>query len=115
MSSNKTGSMRPGFTPESREQQLVGLAVDLTEKKIRDGTATSQMICHYLELGSTTQQIKKDILEEQRKLIIAKTEAIQSEQKVEELYKDAIAAMKNYSGNGSCVDNEDEDNTQYYD
>lgn len=63
-----------------------------------DGTASSQVITHYLKLGSTKERLEKQIMEEQKKLLEAKTEAIQSAKRVEELYANALNAMKNYSG-----------------
>ncbi len=93
-------SIRPALTPEARENQLISLAVDLAEKQLLDGTASSQVITHYLKLGSTKERIEQEILKEQKKLITAKTEALQSAKKIEALYADAIAAMRRYSGNG---------------
>ena len=88
----------PATTPEARENQLIALAVDLAEKQLSEGTASSQVITHYLKLGSTTERIEKEILEQQKELIQAKTEAIKSAKKVEELYKNALDAMRSYSG-----------------
>ena len=88
--------MRPALTPEARENQ----AVDLAEQQLRDGTASSQVITHYLKLGSTREKIEKEIMEKQKELISAKTESIQSAKRIEALYCDAIAAMKRYGGHG---------------
>jgi hypothetical protein len=90
---------RPATTPEARENQLIALAVDLAEKQLIEGTATSQVITHYLKLGSTKEKLEKDILKQQRELLEAKTEALKSAKRVEELYADALDAMKHYSGN----------------
>lgn len=90
--------MRPASTPEARENQLIYLATELAEKQLREGTASSQVITHYLKLGSSRDRIEKEILEEQKKLYSAKTEALQSAKRIEELYTDAISAMKSYSG-----------------
>ena len=95
---------RPAISPEARENQLISLAVDLAEQQLRDGTASSQVITHYLKLGSTKERIEKEILEKQKELISAKTDAIQSAKRVEELYADAISAMRRYSGNGGSDD-----------
>lgn len=91
----------PATTPEARENQMISLAVDLAEKQLSEGTASAQVISHYLKLGSTNARIEKEILHHQKELIKAKTEAIQSAKKVEELYKNALDAMKSYSGRGS--------------
>ena len=96
--------MRPALTPEAREKQLISLANDLAEKQLREGTASSQVITHYLKLGSTKERLEKEKLEEENKLLKARTEALQSAKRVEELYADAIAAMKRYSGNGGSSD-----------
>lgn len=89
----------PATTPEARENQLISLAVDLAEKQLSEGTASSQVIAHFLKLGSTKERIEKEILESQKELIVAKTEAMKSAKRVEELYSNALNAMKSYSGN----------------
>ena len=90
---------RPGLTPESRENQLISLAIDLAEKQLKEGSASSQVISHFLKLGSTTSMMEKVILEKNIDLITAKTDALKSGKLVEELYTKALAAMKSYSGN----------------
>lgn len=97
---------RPATTIEGRENQLIDLAVDLAEKQLREGTASAQVITHYLKLASTRERIEKDILEEQKKLLMAKTDAIKSQKRVEELYENALNAMRIYSGNGGPSDEE---------
>lgn len=92
--------MRPALSPEARENQLISLATDLAEQQLREGTASSQVITHYLKLGSTKEKIEKEILEQQKELISAKTEALKSAKRVEELYADAISAMRKYNGQG---------------
>lgn len=88
----------PAKTVEGRENQLIALAVDLAERQLLDGSASSQVISHYLKLGSTKERLEKEILVHQKDLLVAKTESIQSAKKVEELYKNALDAMKNYGG-----------------
>ena len=94
----------PAKTPEARENQLVALAVDLAEAQLSKGTASSQVIAHFLKIGSTKDRIEKEILEKQKELIQAKTDAIQSAKKVEELYANALSAMRTYSGQGDMND-----------
>ena len=98
--SDEIREIRPALTPEARENQLISLAVDLAEKQLQEGTASSQVITHYLKLGSTKERIEKEILQEQKKLITAKTENLQSAKRIEELYKKAMDAMSLYSGHG---------------
>lgn len=106
-SSSSTPKIRPALSPEARENQLISLAVDLAEKQLQEGTASSQVITHYLKLGSTKEKIEKEILEKQKELITAKTEALRAAERNEELYKQAIKAMQVYSGNGDPDDYSD--------
>lgn len=92
--------MRPALTPEARENQLVSLAVDLAEKQLREGTASSQVITHYLKLGSTKEKIEKEILEKQKELIEAKTQTLKMAERTDELYANALKAFRGYSGHG---------------
>ena len=99
---------RKASTPEAREDQLIALAVDLAEQQLRDGTASAQVISHFLKLGSTKDRLEKEILSEQKKLIKAKTEALESAKHAEELYTQAIKAMHIYSGASSEEDENDQ-------
>jgi hypothetical protein len=103
-SSEKSRKLRPALSPEARENQLISLAVDLAEKQLQEGTASSQVITHYLKLGSTKEKIEKEILEKQKELIEAKTQSLQSAQRIEELYTNALNAMRNYSAQGGSDD-----------
>ena len=96
-----TKKIRPALTPEARENQLIYLATELAEQQLRDGTASSQVITHYLKLGSSKEKIEKEILEKQKDLLVAKTEALQSSKRIEELYANAITAMRTYGGHDS--------------
>lgn len=100
--------IRPAISPEAREKQMISLAVDLAEQQLMDGTASSQVITHFLKLGTQKERIEQEILEKQKELITAKTEALQSQKRVEELYADALTAMRSYQG-VTAVDEEDED------
>jgi hypothetical protein len=93
----KTKSL-PALDPESRENQLISLAVNLAEEKLRDGTASNQLIVHYLKLGSTKERLEKEKLEAENKLLKAKTETLESSKRSEELYAEAIKAITHYSG-----------------
>lgn len=97
-SDSKKNKMRPALTPEARENQMIFLATELAEQQLRDGTASSQVITHYLKLGSSKEKLERDILKEQKKLITARTEALESSKRIEELYENAITAMREYSG-----------------
>lgn len=95
-----TKPLRPAATPEAREAQMVSLAYDLVEKRLREGTATSQETTHFLKLGSKRAQLEMELLEKQAELAAAKAESVKAMQHSEELFDKAIAAMKRYSGHG---------------
>lgn len=96
----QTRKPRPATTPEDRENQMIAYAVDLAEKQLRAGTASSQVITHFLKLGSTREQLEKTRIEQENLLIKAKIEALESSKNVAELYGEALKAMRTYSGNG---------------
>lgn len=100
----------PASTPEARENQLIALAYDLVEQRLLDGTATSQETTHFLKRASTKEKerIEMEILERQKELITAKTEALQSAKHMEELYNNAVEAMKRYSGHSDEEDSSDD-------
>ena len=90
--------MRPAVNPEARENQLINLAINVAEEQLRNGTASAQVITHYLKLGSTKERLEKEILELQKELVKAKTEALKSSEDVKELYTKALEAFKSYGG-----------------
>lgn len=96
--------IRPGTSPEARENQLIALAYDVAEERLRNGTATSQEVVHFLRLGSMKERKELELMEKKNELMTAKTEALQSAKKVEELYANAINAFKSYR---SSSDGED--------
>lgn len=90
--------LRPKFSEEAEEQQLISLAVERAKEQLQNGTASSQVICHFLKLGSSQAKLEKKILEVQHENIVAKTEMIKAVQRNEELFKNALSAIKTYSG-----------------
>ena len=103
----QTISKRPSLTPEAKENKMIALAMDLAEKQLREGTASSQVIAHFLKLGSSKEKLEQEILEKQTELLQAKTENLKSSKHVEELYNNALKAMRVYSG--SDEENEEQD------
>lgn len=99
--------LRPALTPEARENQLISLAYDLAEKQLLEGTASSQVITQFLKLGSIKERRELEKLEQENKLLIAKTEALESAKKMEGLYEEALQAFKTYSGSGGGSDDSD--------
>ena len=103
-SSESSRKMRPALSPEARENQMISLAMDLAEQQLRDGTASSQLITEFVKRGAIKSRIEQEILEKQKELIEAKTQTLQSAQRVEELYSNALNAMKKYSGQDDSDD-----------
>ena len=90
--------IRPALTPEARENQMISLAEDLAEKQLLEGTASAQVITHYLKLGTTKARLELEREKKEIAMIEAKTENLQSAKRMEELYSEALNAMRNYSG-----------------
>lgn len=107
-----TKEMRPALTPEGREKQLIALAVDLVEQRLRDGTASSQETTHFLKLASQKAKLENERAAAELELMKAKTQAIKDQADMKILYKEAIDAMKLYSGHASD-EVEDEEYDRY--
>lgn len=88
----------PATTSERRENQMIALAMDLAEEQLRNGTATSQVVTHYLKLATTREQLEKEKLRQENEHLKAKTLSMASNQNVEQLYSEAIKAFRGYSG-----------------
>lgn len=91
---------RPALDPEARENQMIALAVDLAEQQLRNGTASSQVITHFLKLGTTKAELEKEKLKKENKLMEAKTKAIESAEEMKTIAENAIKAMTIYQGHG---------------
>lgn len=98
----------PAKSLEARENQLIELAVEVAEEQMRNGTASAQVITHFLKLGTTRAALEKEKLERENNLLRAKAEHIDSMDKIEGLYNDAIKAMKHYSGSDFNNDYDEE-------
>lgn len=99
---------RPALSPEAREQQMIGYAVDLAEKQLLDGTASSQVITHFLKLGTAKYELEKEKLKQENKMMEAKTKAIESSEEIKVLYENALKAMRGYAGQDEEYDEEDD-------
>lgn len=104
MAKSREPTQRSATTPEARENQLIALAINLAEKQLREGTASSQVITHYLKLGSTKERLEKELMAKQKDFVEAKTESIrtakESEENLAKMYSEVVEAMQLYSGNG---------------
>lgn len=106
-SSDSMKRRRPALSPEAEEDEMIALAVARAKEQLIDGTASSQIIVHYLKMASTEERIKREILEKQKDLIEAKTHSIQSTARSEEIAKKALDAFRHYSGHGGDDEYED--------
>ena len=102
--SGKTRKLRPALSPEAQESRMISLAMDLAEQQLLDGTASSQVITHFLRIGSLEYEKKIEKLEKENELLRAKADALDSVQRQEKVYQDAIDAMRQYSGVGEVYD-----------
>jgi hypothetical protein len=102
----------PATTPEARENQLISAAVDLAERQLGDGTASAQVITHYLKLGSSRERLEQERLSRENVLLEAKAEAMASAKHIEVLYSQAMVAFRGYQGE-PILEGEVEDD--YYD
>jgi len=91
--------MRPALTPEARENQMISLAMDLVEQRLRDGTASSQETTHFLKLATVERQLEKEKLITENKLLQAKIDNLESQSTQAGLYAEALKAFSTYSGN----------------
>lgn len=95
---------RPATSPEARENQLISYAMDLAEQRLLDGTASSQEVVHFLRLGTQREKLEREKLRAETSLVVAKEESLKSQDHLEELYTNAMAALKGYSASGSDDD-----------
>lgn len=100
---------RPATTPEAREHELVSMAMKLAEKQIKAGTASSQVITHFLKAGSLREQLEQERITHENELLRVKKEALESQQRVEEMYVEALNAMRTYTGQAPAEDVEDDE------
>ena len=96
--------LRPGLTPESEENQAIALAMNLAKKQLQDGTASSQVITHFLKLGTAKYELEKEKLAIENQLTAAKKESIEKQAHSDELYQEALRAFASYSGHGDPDD-----------
>lgn len=89
---------RPAQSPEAEEMRLISSAYALAQKQLDEGTASSQVISYFLNLGSQKAKLERELLKDQQKLMKAKTEALESTKRMDELFRDAAKALRTYGG-----------------
>lgn len=102
-------SITPAMTPEDQEDQLISLAVDLAVKRLREGTASNQLVSEIIKLGTTKERLAKEKLQRENEMLRAKTEAIEASRRNGEMYAEALKAMREYAGVQAIEDDYDEE------
>lgn len=100
---------KPATTPEARENEMIALAHDLAEEQIRGGSASSQVITHFLKLGSSRERLEQERIAHENELMEVKKQQIEGQARVEELYLKAMSAMQSYSGNEPETSDDDDE------
>lgn len=77
---------------------MISLAEKLAEQQLRDGSASAQVITHYLKLGSSRETLEQKRLEGEVELQKAKIESLASTQRLEAMYMKAMDAFRGYQG-----------------
>lgn len=98
----------PARTPQAKENQMINLAFSLAEKKLREGTASSQLITHFLKLATVREELENEKLRSDLEVASAKIRRMESQTTGEELYKKALDAFRTYSGTKTMEDDDDE-------
>lgn len=101
---NPRPKLKPALTPESRENQMAALAMDLVEQRLRDGTASSQETTHFLKLVSSKAKLENERLRLENELVAAKTKALANAEEIKVLYEEALKAMRRYGGHDDSDD-----------
>lgn len=99
-SPNPKPKLRPALNPDARENQMIALAMDLVEQRLRDGTASSQETTHFLKLASPKNKLEQERLKLENELVAAKTKALANAEEIKVLYEEALKAMRRYGGHG---------------
>ena len=105
-------SITPAMSPEDQEDQLVTLAVDLAMRRLKEGTASNQLVAEIIKMGTQKERLAREKLQRENDMLKVKTEAIEASKRNSELYADAIKAFRQYSGHVS-FDDEDEYEEDY--
>ena len=106
----------PALSPEAREQELINDALNLAAKQMREGTASSQVITHFLKLGTERERTERELLKLNKELVKAKTEALEASRRNQEMFENAIRAMGVYNGDEEDDEYDDDDyEDDYYD
>ena len=93
----------PATTPEARENQLIASAYELADRQIREGKASSQVITHFLKMGTARERLEQERLKNENELLQAKVGSLAQADRIEKMYSEALNAMRRYSGHDEEV------------
>jgi hypothetical protein len=93
----------PATTPEARLNQLISDSYALAEQQIAEGKASSQVLTHFLKMGTERERLEQERLRNENALTQAKIDSLASQARIETLYSEALDAMRRYSGHADEV------------
>lgn len=96
----KNKNKRTAVSPKDREEELVSLAYDVAEEQMRNGTATSQVITHFLKLGSLREQKELETMDMKNEFVAQKIELMKSQERNKEIAEEAMRAFRSYQPGG---------------
>lgn len=86
----------PPLSDKDHEAKLISLTLQMAEQQLIDGTASSQVMTHFLRLGSIRSKVELEKLRLENNLL---TEKIQSEkmgQQLKEMFQDVMESLRDY-------------------
>lgn len=97
-------------SPARRRNQILAAAMNLAEERILSGTASSQLLVHFLKEASSKHSLEMEQLKAQNRLLSAKADSVDAAKKTDKMYAEALKAMRRYSG--APVGDDDDDDEQ---
>lgn len=86
-------------TREASERKMINLAIERAEEMLQRPDCPPSIVQHYLRLAASDFPLRKERLQRQNELYFAKKQAIEQQERSEQIAKDAVEAMMRYSGN----------------
>lgn len=89
----------PADTPHDRELQMANYADELAEKQLREGTASAQVITHYLKATTERERLEREKIRLEALRLEAQIVQIESQATSGELMSRVMEALQRYTGN----------------
>lgn len=109
MPTAKKSGRAPAMSVEANDNEMISLANKCAREQLRNGTASSQIICHYLKQGSERERLAVEQARADLELTRAKTKAIESSERIESMFAKALSAFSDYRGDSEGDDDDEED------